>query len=227
MTSTYDRQGSGGGLARRGPPLASIESLLSFEAKSTPRSEFGNIAAPGPVVGDDVNMETVLPVEDFQILSGEQQSEEIFRLLSMLSPFAGEVSGLKTSIDTALTRISELDGDNKFSLNLLQQQTGIGAGARTRDNCSITAGLDNDIDQDFPLLGYGNKELGRDHVESPHSGTPLLPEINAPDPFIIHVTPVKQTCHAQCGRYSSRGDVGHAGAGAQVTAGQTGQCCHP
>ena len=57
------------------------------------------------VVGDDVNMETVLPVEDFQILSGEQQSEEIFRLLSMLSPFAGEVSGLKTSIDTALTRI--------------------------------------------------------------------------------------------------------------------------
>ena len=57
------------------------------------------------VVGDDVMMETVLPVEDFQVLSGEQQSEEIFRLLSMLSPFAGEVSGLKTSIDTALTRI--------------------------------------------------------------------------------------------------------------------------
>ena len=37
---------------------------------------------------------------------------------------------------------------------------------------------------DFPLLGFGNKELGRE-VESPHSGTPLLPEISAPDPFII------------------------------------------
>ena len=108
-------------------------------------------------------------------------------------------------VSKKLNIFSELDGDNKFSLNLLQQQTSIGAaGARTRDNCSITAGLDNDIDQgtddieqvfykiyiflsfsDFPLLGYGNKELGRDHVESPHSGTPLLPEINAPDPFII------------------------------------------
>ena len=38
---------------------------------------------------------------------------------------------------------------------------------------------------DFPLLGFGNKELGGREVESPHSGTPLLPEISAPDPFII------------------------------------------
>ena len=44
-------------------------------------------------------METVLPVDDFQSLGGDQQSEEIFRLLSLLSPFAGEVTGLKTSID--------------------------------------------------------------------------------------------------------------------------------
>ena len=53
---------------------------------------------------------------------------------------------------------------------------------RTRDNCSITAGLDAELEQDFPLLGYGNKELRR---ESLHSATPLLPEIQAPDPFII------------------------------------------
>ena len=33
MSSVGDR-------LRRGPPLASIESLLSFEAKSTPRSEY-------------------------------------------------------------------------------------------------------------------------------------------------------------------------------------------
>ena len=49
MTS-YGRQTSGGsGLgSRRGPPLASIESLLSFEAKSTPRSEFGHHIAGAP-----------------------------------------------------------------------------------------------------------------------------------------------------------------------------------
>ena len=51
MTS-YGRQTSGGGASglgsRRGPPLASIESLLSFEAKSTPRSEFGHHIPGGP-----------------------------------------------------------------------------------------------------------------------------------------------------------------------------------
>ena len=50
-------------------------------------------------------MDNVLPVDDFQTLSGDQQSEEIFRLLSLLSPFAGEVGGLKASIDNALARI--------------------------------------------------------------------------------------------------------------------------
>lgn len=123
--------------------------------------------------GDGIVMEAVLPVEDFQSLSGDQQSEEIFRLLSLLSPFAGEVTGLRTSVDTALTRISDLEPGQ-------QQQE---AALRTRDNCSLTAGLDRDTDQDFPLLGFGNKELGRE-PESP-VGTPLLPEIHAPDPFII------------------------------------------
>ena len=94
-------------MARRGgPPLASIESLLSYEAKSTPRSEFG--LPPGRELaehqtcselfhtGSDVgglggSQASVLPVESFQVLSGDQQTEEIFKLLSLLSPFAGEV----------------------------------------------------------------------------------------------------------------------------------------
>ena len=94
-------------MARRGgPPLASIESLLSYEAKSTPRSEFG--LPPGIELaehqtcselfhtGSDVgglggSQASVLPVESFQVLSGDQQTEEIFKLLSLLSPFAGEV----------------------------------------------------------------------------------------------------------------------------------------
>ena len=95
--------------ARRGaPPLASIESLLSFEAKSTPRSEYGLSGLPGLPAGLELGgSESVLPVESFQVLSGDQQTEEIFKLLSLLSPFAGEVSGLKTSIDSALCRIRE------------------------------------------------------------------------------------------------------------------------
>ena len=84
--------------ARRGaPPLASIESLLSFEAKSTPRSEYGLSGLPGLPLGVELGgglgrSESVLPVESFQVLSGDQQTEEIFKLLSLLSPFAGEVS---------------------------------------------------------------------------------------------------------------------------------------
>ena len=50
-------------------------------------------------------IESVLAVEDFQRLNGDEQSEEIFRLLSVLSPFAGEVTGLRSSINTALSRI--------------------------------------------------------------------------------------------------------------------------
>ena len=57
--------------------------------------------------------------------------------------------------------------------------TSIKVGLKTIDNLLVKAFV-----LDFPLLGFGNKELGRE-VESPHSGTPLLPEISAPDPFII------------------------------------------
>ena len=77
--------------------MASIESLLSYEAKSTPRSEYGLSGLPGLPPGVELGgglgrSESVLPVESFQVLSGDQQTEEIFKLLSLLSPFAGEVS---------------------------------------------------------------------------------------------------------------------------------------
>ena len=74
------------GLGRRGPPLASIESLLSFEAKSTPRSEFGLLTAENMGGGNLTRLsdwgrtESVLTVEDFQSLTGERQSEEIFKI---------------------------------------------------------------------------------------------------------------------------------------------------
>ena len=95
---------------RRGPPLASIESLLSFEAKSTPRSEFGvmasDVLAPANFrFSDWGGMESILSVDDFQNLAGDKQAEEIFKLLALLSPFANEISALKGSIESALLRI--------------------------------------------------------------------------------------------------------------------------
>ena len=144
---------------KRAPPLASIESLLSFEAKSTPRSENNTIheadnleashatylppgagAAglhqseeevkllhPNPLLSlrdqeldhstsssqpsaqpPTFTMQT-MNFEDFQRLPSDKQSEEIFKLLSMLSPFASEVSSLRSSMESALNRISELE----------------------------------------------------------------------------------------------------------------------
>ena len=159
---------------RRGPPLASIESLLSFEAKSTPRSEFGVItsdviAAPGNTYRfpDWGAMDAILSVEDFQSLAGDKQAEEIFKLLALLSPFATEISGLKGSIESALSRIGELDGRNRYSANLsLKNGTGRHDYAGGEDH--------NELDT-FCLR----------EPDSPHSGTPLLPETHAPDPFII------------------------------------------
>ena len=119
---------------KRAPPLASIESLLSFEAKSTPRSENNTIheidnlqpvGHPGLTLSSavartsstDHNLHllgtmpppNIMSFEDFQRLPSDKQSEEIFKLLSMLSPFASEVSSLRSSMESALNRISELE----------------------------------------------------------------------------------------------------------------------
>lgn len=107
MTSFNDRW-------KRAPPLASIESLLSFEAKSTPRSENNTLHETDnfPVTEKVVNMPpqpNIMSFEDFQRLPSDKQSEEIFKLLSMLSPFASEVSSLRSSMESALNRISELE----------------------------------------------------------------------------------------------------------------------
>jgi hypothetical protein len=163
---------------RRGPPLASIESLLSFEAKSTPRSEFGLV----PVTDNPAasfhfaewgGMDSILTVEDFQSLAGDRQAEEIFKLLALLSPFAAEIAGLKGSIETALGRIEELDGRNRYSgtFALRAPLPPFLGGPRTElVNC-----LQPETTDSFCLR----------EPESPHSATPLLPETHAPDPFII------------------------------------------
>ena len=156
---------------RRGPPLASIESLLSFEAKSTPRSEFGVMTSDALATANSFRfndwggMETILSVEDFQSLAGDRQAEEIFKLLALLSPFATEISNLKGSIESALNRISELDGRSRYSGNYNLKN-----GGPKTEFLQDTNELDT----------FCMRE-----PDSPHSGTPLLPETHAPDPFII------------------------------------------
>eukprot|EP00093_Oithona_nana_P002881 02881.XXX_36532_44873_1 [CDS] Oithona nana genome sequencing. len=190
---------------KRAPPLASIESLLSFEAKSTPRSENNTIheadnleasnatyscAAAGlhctaeeevkllHITSQDQNqfqqnqsivsstqppptftMQT-MNFEDFQRLPSDKQSEEIFKLLSMLSPFASEVSSLRSSMESALNRISELEMA-KSSQNLPSQQQ-----QHNTHNPTRNAGPN-------------------DGPESPYSNTPLDTESQVPEPFII------------------------------------------
>ena len=46
-----------------------------------------------------------MSLDDFQALPSDRQSEEIFKLLSMLSPFASEVTSLRSSMENALNRL--------------------------------------------------------------------------------------------------------------------------
>ena len=158
---------------RRGPPLASIESLLSFEAKSTPRSEFGAMtvdilgAGGGFRFPDWIGTDSVISDEDFQSLSGDKQAEEIFKLLALISPFATEISSMKNSIETALGRVSEIDARNRYSGSFMFKNN-----SARNDNSGLP---DNNEMDSFCLR----------EPDSPHSGSPLLPETHAPDPFII------------------------------------------
>ena len=143
--------------------MASIESLLS------------NTGQPGYteldlIVGTD-NMtehsimiqqqdyglvtETTLSMDDFQGLGSEDQSDQIFKLLAILSPLATEVCDLKSNIGELLVEMGETDTRHRQS-------------HETRTELDISDGFTSHRAQ-----------------ESPYSVTPLLPELRAPDPFII------------------------------------------
>ena len=165
---------------RRGPPLASIESLLSFEAKSTPRSEFGLIPVTDHpttsfLFAEWGGMDSILAVEDFQSLPGDRQAEEIFKLLALLSPFAAEIAGLKISIEAALGRIEELDGRNRYSGTFTLRAAPPPPSLLGPRHEFVNGLAAAEASETFCLR----------EPESPHSATPLLPETQAPDPFII------------------------------------------
>ena len=64
----------------------------------------------------------LMTFEDFQRLPSDKQSEEIFKLLSMLSPFASEVSSLRSSMESALNRylLFEISYSDEPKLNTKQ-----------------------------------------------------------------------------------------------------------
>ena len=210
---------------KRGPPLASIESLLSFEAKSTPRSENNTIheaefealnkaAQEQQVVQQQshtsssctsqtidqnaMNMASVMSMDEFQQLAADKQSEEIFRLLSLLSPFASEVSSLRSSMDSMLSRVTDLESQNSRNSNVIRSRPEAvvsgnpGGSTRNPNNAAPSMGLAaliggvagmGGMPADFGFVMPDPPEL----PDSPHSSTPLLQnvETHAPDPFII------------------------------------------
>ena len=181
---------------KKGPPLASIESLLSCEAKSTPRSENNTLhevelfqprgashtlapsglTAGAPVAGGAAAMAAahdpaaaaaaastapLMGFEEFQKLPSDKQSEEIFKLLAMLTPFASEVSSLRGSVESALNRIGELE-------HMAQM------GVRTPNHGKIWKGSGTDQDSD-EQRSHGDMPLLRD----------LMSDSQPPDPYII------------------------------------------
>ena len=113
-------------------------------------------------------MESILSLDEFQKLPSERQSEEIFKLLALLSPFACEVSALKGNMDLALDKIVDMDAANRNS--------GVFA---VKELTGKELAMPETIGSEAETFC-----LSRD-PDSPHSATPLLPETLAPDPFII------------------------------------------
>ena len=216
---------------KRGPPLASIESLLSFEAKSTPRSENNTIheaefealnrAAQEQQVAQQqshssssctsqtidqnaIAMATIMSMDEFQQLPTDKQSEEIFRLLSMLSPFASEVSSLRSSMESALSRITDLESRNSRNSAVIRSrpdavvsgnQKNPNSGAPNMGLAALIGGVAGmggmpagfGFEMPEPMQNQEKIPDGDLYPDSPHSNTPLLQnvETHAPDPFII------------------------------------------
>jgi hypothetical protein len=219
---------------KRGPPLASIESLLSFEAKSTPRSENNTIheaefealnrasheqqvaqqqshssssCTSQTIDQNAVAMATIMSMDEFQQMPTDKQSEEIFRLLSMLSPFASEVSSLRSSMESALSRITDIESRNSRNSAVLRSrpdavvsgnQSIIPRNPAAAPNMGLAAliggvcgmgGMPADFGFQAPEPMQSQEKLpdGDLYPDSPHSNTPLLQNIetHAPDPFII------------------------------------------
>ena len=89
--------------------MASIESLLSYSTQPA-YTELDLLVGSSRLEQDSLSMqdyglvtETTLTMDDFQSLPSDQQSDQIFKLLAILSPLANEVCDLKCSIGEMLS----------------------------------------------------------------------------------------------------------------------------
>ncbi len=215
-------------LVKKAPPLASIESLLSYEAKSTPRSENNTsyciqdldlldptrhlphhrslvamsqqlqqhpssssysppqqqaLAAAAAAAANAMHSSCapqppppMMTFEEFQRLSPDRQSEEIFKLLSLLTPFASEVSSLRSSVESCLNRLGEVEMVQRHQFAQNKMFRGGGSGVNGEGGGGGEA--DGDGDSPAHLLHGG-----------PGQGNPMLRDLMAdshpPDSFII------------------------------------------
>ena len=90
--------------------MASIESLLSYSTQPA-YTELDLLVGSSRLEQDSLSMqdyglvtETTLTMDDFQSLPSDQQSDQIFKLLAILSPLANEVCDIKCSIGEMLSK---------------------------------------------------------------------------------------------------------------------------
>ena len=134
--------------------------------------------------------------EEFQRLPSEKQSEEIFKLLSMLSPFASEVSSLRSSMENALNRIAELEthsgrglADSGLRSDGIYRTQELTTAHNTTVNSISASGPAIPGRNTFPGMGIAALGMGLSGLanvpgvdlglsdgepDSPHSNTPLL-----------------------------------------------------
>ena len=104
--------------------MASIESLLSYSTQ--PAYTELDLLVGSRLEQDSLSMqdyglvtETTLTMDDFQSLPSDQQSDQIFKLLAILSPLANEVCDLKCSIGEMLSNNFYFLVAQSFSRNYL------------------------------------------------------------------------------------------------------------
>ncbi|XP_023325380.1 potassium voltage-gated channel protein Shab [Eurytemora carolleeae] len=91
----------------KGPPLASVESLLSYE----PRKRI-----PGPPIASVESLlscEKFSPRQDKRLMSEDEKSAEILKLLPLLSPFSQSFAALKEGIQGAIARLQALEENQR------------------------------------------------------------------------------------------------------------------
>ena len=119
-----------------------------------------------------------MSIEDFRRLPSDKQSQEIFKLLSCLTPFASEVSSLRSSVESVISRLNKLEYQNRA-------EGVLGMGGST--NSKVYRGGGSSEAGGGGTNNYGDDPLPEE--TSPYSTTPLLRDLmsdsHLPDPFII------------------------------------------